>query len=120
MTKAAILIVLGLGLGALSGCVDAGGPRYVDSRLVNEGPVGARGYRAAPAYRSTVDVSSGPRYSNRDAYRAPSYREPYRDPRYSQRQERYGRDSYGDRGAYRQSDRNRYCADVGYDDPICD
>ncbi|KQT60264.1 MULTISPECIES: hypothetical protein [unclassified Aureimonas] len=134
MSRTPIFLTLGLALATLSGCVDAGGPGYVESRLVNEGPVGSRGYRAAPvyqaapsyrtgpvyrtapSYRSTVVVSGGPRYSSRDDYREPGYR----DPRYSPRQNRYDRDPYYDRNTYSRSDRSRYCADVGYDDPRCD
>ena len=132
MTRTPILIAMGLALAGLSGCVDAGGPGYVESRLVNEGPVGSGGYRpapvyqaapsyrTAPAYRSTVVVSSGPRYSGRNDYRQPAYRDGYREPAYSQRRDRYDRDPYGQRDGYSRSDRNRYCADVGYDDPRCD
>ena len=135
MSRTPIYLALGLALATLSGCVDAGGPGYVESRLVNEGRVGSGGYRpapvyqpsyrsgpayrTAPAYRSTVVVGSGPRYSDRNDYRGP-YRDSYREPRYSQRQSRYDREPSYDRNRYSRSDRNRYCADVGYDDPRCD
>lgn len=132
MTRPPILLALGLALATLSGCVDAGGPGYVESRLVNEGPVGSGGYRpapvyrdapayrTAPAYRSTVVVSSGPRYSDRDRYGQPAYRDGYRQPGYSSRGGRYDRDGSYDRHDPDRFDRRRYCSSVGYDDPRCD
>lgn len=132
MTRTPIYLALGLALATLSGCIDDGGPNYVESRLVNEGPVGSRGYRpapvyrnapvyepapvyrTAPTYRSTVVIDSGPRYPNRGGYREPVYGDPaYRDPAY--------RDPYYDRRPNDRFDPRRYCSSPrGYDDPRCD